>query len=103
MPGNTCGFEGMEAFDDVTGQALDPALMVQARKDEIEYFRSMGVYEKVDVQECWNVLGKAPIGVHWVDINKGESGKPNYRSRLAARSTLECAQSYMQQHRRVSV
>ena len=57
------GFEGMEAFDDVTGQVLDPALMAKARKDEIEYFRSLGVYEKVDVQECWNVTGKAPIGV----------------------------------------
>ena len=46
------GFEGMEAFDDVTGQALRPELMIKTRKDEIDYFRSMGVYEKVDVQEC---------------------------------------------------
>ena len=46
------GFDGMESFDDVTAQALDPALMVKARKDEIEYFRSLGVYEKVDVHEC---------------------------------------------------
>ena len=71
------GFEGMEAFDDITGQSLDPALMVKARKDEIKYFRSTGVYEKVDVQECWNVSGKAPIGVRWVDFYKGDSTKPN--------------------------
>ena len=73
------GFSGMEAFDDVTGQALRPELMIKARKDEIDYFRSLGVFEKVDAQECWSVTGKAPIGVRWVDINKGDSSNPNYR------------------------
>ena len=43
------------------------------------------MYEKVDVQECWNVTGKEPIGVRWVDINKGDSSKPNCRSRLVAK------------------
>ena len=46
------GCEGMEAFDDVSGQPLDPALMIKARKLEIEYFRDLGVYEKVDVKKC---------------------------------------------------
>ena len=62
----------------------DPALMVKARKDEIEYSRSMGVYANVDVQECWNVTGKACIGDRWVEINKSDFSKPNYRSRLVA-------------------
>ena len=44
------GCEGMEAFGDVSGQPLDPALMIKARRSEIEYFRDMGVYEKVDVK-----------------------------------------------------
>ena len=57
------GCEGMDAFDDVSAQLLDPALMIKARKSEIEYFRDMGVYEKVEVKECWNITGKAPIGV----------------------------------------
>ena len=30
------GYEGMEAFDDVSGQPLDPALMIKARKSETE-------------------------------------------------------------------
>ena len=76
---------GMTALDDVTGQQLDPRLMVQARKDEIQYFRQMGVYEKVDVAEAWAQTGKAPIAVRWVDINKGDSQNPNYRSRLVAK------------------
>ena len=74
----------MEAFDDVSGQPLDPALTIKARKLEIEYFRDMGVYEKVDVEECWNVTGKVPIGVRWLDINKGDSANPNYRRRLVS-------------------
>ena len=28
------GYEGMEAFDDVTGQALRPELMIKARRDD---------------------------------------------------------------------
>ena len=35
------------AVDDITGQQLDPKLMKLARKDEIAYFKEMGVYEKV--------------------------------------------------------
>ena len=40
------------AFDDVTGQRLDPELMKRARKDEIAYFREMEGYKKVDIEEC---------------------------------------------------
>lgn len=59
--------------------------MVQARREEIKYFKEMGVYDKVSLEEAWRETGKAPIAVHWVDVNKGDSTKPNYRSRLAAK------------------
>ena len=39
----------MVAFDDVSGQQLEPSLMIRARADEIAYFRERGVYEKVSV------------------------------------------------------
>ena len=70
--------------------------MVKARQEEIQYFRDMGVYEKVDVQECWKSTGKAPIAVRWVDTNKGDSVKPNYRSRLVAKefNTGPCPELY---------
>ena len=29
--------------------------------------------------------GKLPITVKWVDVNEGDDGSPNYRSRLVAR------------------
>jgi hypothetical protein len=35
------GGTGMVAFDDVSGQQLEPSLMIKARADEIAYFRDM--------------------------------------------------------------
>ena len=79
------GTEGLVAWDDLTGDIFDPKLMVKARKEEIEYFGEMGVYEKVNIDEAWKETGKAPIAVRWVDVNKGDSRVPNYRSRLVAK------------------
>ena len=45
----------------------------------------MNVYDKVPTSQCWQETGKAPIGVRWVDINKGDTEQPNYRSRLIAK------------------
>ena len=87
---------GLVAFDDVSGQELKPELMVKARREEIAYFREMGVYEKVDLAEAWQATGKGPIAVRWVDINKGDSEHPNYRSRLVAKefNTGVCPELY---------
>ena len=70
------------ALDDLNGEVLDPILMAKARKDEIEYFKHMGVYDNVNVDEAWKEIGKAPIPVRWVDINIGDRKNPNYRSRF---------------------
>ena len=77
--------DGIIAFDDLTGDELKPALMKAARKEEILYFKEMGVYEKVDIEESFKITGKAPIAVRWVDVNKGDSISPKYRSRLVAK------------------
>ena len=84
------------AIDDVTGKELDPELMRKARRDEIAYSREMGVYEKVDIAESWKETGRAPIAVRWIDINKGDSASPNYRSRLVAKefNTGSCPELY---------
>ena len=49
--------EYMEAYDDVLGIALDPALMRKARREEIVYFKDMEVYENVSMAECWEATG----------------------------------------------
>ena len=68
--------DGVIAIDDLTGIRLNTELMMQARKEEIEYFKSMGVFEKVDVSEAWHRTGKAPIPIRWVDINKETKWSP---------------------------
>jgi len=56
----------------------------RARQEELEEIRKHEVYVKVLVQECWDKTGKGPIGVRWVDVNKGDEETPELRSRLVA-------------------
>ena len=74
-----------QAFDDQSGERLLPDMVRKARKEEMDYFRSMNVYEKVPTAECVAATGRKPIAVRWVDINKGDTAQPNYRSRLVAK------------------
>ena len=78
-------WEWTEACDDQSGEVLEPRMVRAARKEEIQYFKEMKVYEKVSIKECWAKIESAPIGVKWVDINKGGKAHPNYRSRLVAK------------------
>ena len=72
-------------WDDISGKELEWALVVAARIEEMEEFRKHGVYIKVPIKECMERTGKKPIGVRWVDINKGDEVNPEYRSRLVAK------------------
>ena len=73
-----------KASDDVTNQRLEPQLVKDARKLEMEYFERLGVYEKVERAHQQKTGGQI-IGTRWVDVNKGDSEDPNYRSRLVGR------------------
>ena len=53
--------------------------------EEVDYVRKMNSYTKVPITQCYQHTGKAPISTRWIDINKGDEEKPNYRSRLVAR------------------
>ena len=58
--------------------------MKKARAMEMDYFTSRDVYTKMPREEAFRRMGKAPISVKWVDVNKGDDSEPNYRSRLVA-------------------
>ena len=73
------------AWDDVSGAELDPKVVRRASGEEIWYVRKLNVYTKVPIQECYMKIGKTPITVRWVDINKGDAANPHYRPRLVAR------------------
>ena len=67
-----------EYVDDVSGQPLIRELVQSARKEEMVKFEQHGVYTKVPISECVAITGKQPIGVKWIDINKGDEASPNY-------------------------
>ncbi len=77
--------ELMAAWDDVTGEELDPEEVTKARAEEVQFYKSRKVYTKVPKSQCWKRTGKAPIPVRWIDHNKGDKTRPNYRSRLVAK------------------
>ena len=74
-----------KVFNDVTDKPLPPKLVMKTRAEELKYFNDMGVYENATLDEGRRSTGIMPIGTRWIDINKGESVKPNYRSRLVAK------------------
>ena len=63
-----------EYWDDVNGGLLPAEEVKKARTLEMDYF-------KVPVTQCY-AEGLRPITVRWLDTNKGDPEKPNYRSRL---------------------
>lgn len=75
---------GGEAWDDVTGSALNSKEVRKARLKEASYVEDKGVWEKITRQEAarrgWKV-----IGARWIDVNKGGEDNWNYRSRLVAK------------------
>ena len=69
-------------IDEISGKPLSAQLVVKAREEELFFAHRYHVWDVVDEAECWANTGAAPIGVRWIDINKGDEARPNYRSRL---------------------
>ena len=75
-----------EAWDDVTGDALDIKQLREARKEEMKFVEGIPVYDEVDIAEAWKSTGRAPICTKWVDVKKmGDDGEWAVRSRWVAR------------------
>jgi hypothetical protein len=74
-----------ETYDEITGAALPPDLVKQARAEEIKFMLDWGVWKRALITECWAETGKAPIGSKWVDVNKGDATKPQIRSRFVVK------------------
>jgi len=72
-------------WDEMSGKALNHDEVIAARLDEIKQIHSHDVYEKVPIDLCWQVTGKAPVKVKWIDLNKGDDINHDYRSRLVAK------------------
>ena len=76
-----------EFRDRSTGLPLDPEVVRKARELEMQYMDELKVLENSNRDECMTETGRAPIPTDWVDINKGDSLRPKYRSRLVCQET----------------
>ena len=77
--------EMLEAWDDASGEDLDPDTVLTARREEIAHCKEMKAFTKVPISLCVARTGRKPIGVRWRDINKGDRYNVNVRSRLVAK------------------
>ena len=73
-------------WDESTGQPLNADAVRAAREAEVEYMRRLGVYEEASMEDCIRD-GCEPIPMRWIDVNKGDSNKPNIRSRAVLQET----------------
>ena len=75
----------VECWDDVTGAPMQEGLLRAARDLEMNFFERMGVWaERLPKQVAKSRGGKVIQG-RWVDTNKGDSVKPDYRARFVAK------------------
>ena len=75
----------MIGVDDVSGEFIEPRLIKEGRKEEMNGFEEHGVYGYVTRKEAKEKYPDAPvIGVRWVDHDKGSPGCPNVRCRMVA-------------------
>ena len=70
------------AYDDVHGGTLPTYLVKSARKKELRYLQERSVYRYATVADCLRCTGRKPLGLKWIDTNKGSVNAPEVRSRL---------------------
>ena len=73
--------------DDLSGKLLNTEGAIPARAEEMEEFKKQTVYDKVPVAESHVETDKAPLGIKWIDIDKGDEENVKFRSRLVAKET----------------
>ena len=71
-------------WDDISGEELPVPLVTAARKEEIDWVRSIRLYDKVPRSEMV-ARGHKALTVRWVDVNKGDRQTYKVRSRLVGR------------------
>lgn len=71
-------------WDNISGEELPPQLVKKARREEIEWVRSINLYDKVPRAEA-DSKNIQPLKIRWVDVNKGDRQNYNVRSRLVGK------------------
>ena len=80
--------DGDQEFRDrSTRLPLNPEMVNKARELEMQYMEELKVLEDSDRDACTAETGRPPTPTDWVDINKGDSLRPNHRSKLFCQGT----------------
>ena len=87
--------KSQEAWDDVSGAALDPKEVRRARLKEIQYIKDKKIWRRIPRQEALH-RGYKIVKGRWIDVNKGDSTNWKYRSRKS--STREMTMGFSHQH-----
>jgi hypothetical protein len=74
----------LQYYDENTWEMLDPKLVEEGEKAELQRFRDMNVYEYVPRDQAINDEGGKFVKVKWVRVNKGTTQKPLVKCRLVA-------------------
>ena len=72
-------------WDDISGKRLEAGLATRARIEELAELVKHKVCTKVPIAMGFEITGRKLIGARWVDVNKGDEVRPEYRSRLVAK------------------
>ena len=51
--------------DDVSGETLDVGMVKAAREEETTFLKLKRIYDKVPINEAWEITGRGPIGTRW--------------------------------------
>ena len=82
-----------EFYDDMSGKLLNPTLVREARAAELKFIDEIGVWDIVD-----RPAGEKVVGGRWVDVNKGDEERTNYRSRYVGKELKRGGASKQQIH-----
>ena len=63
--------QGLQFWDEISGEQLPADLVQKARQEEIEFMISWGVWTDSTDEQCWATTGKQPLDGRWVDVNRG--------------------------------
>lgn len=77
--------QGINVYDDVCGRPLHKDLAAKVPKLEMDFFKEMKVFSKVD-RPVAKQLGAKTITARWVDASKGDEVNPDYRARPVRRA-----------------
>ena len=68
-------------YDNISGALLDPVMVKAARRAGVDFVLEFGVYRKMPRASS---VGGQFVTVKWIDVNKGDEQRPEYRCRLVA-------------------